>query len=236
MDLLERLKFNSLNVLIAINIIVFVLVMLFRNGSVTLGDTIEVFGAFNVYFVQEGYLWLFITAAFLHFDFIHIIFNMFALFQLGSITKEFYGNQILFLVYIITAIASHVTTYVAVGLGFFSPLTISIGASGAIFGLLGFILAGITKTRRYGTELPFSVQQFMPLLISAAIISLLPGVNWAAHIGGFLMGVILSQFIAPVSTIEQQNARNLLKLIWILSVCLLVLSYLSLILHLFLGG
>lgn len=228
-------QFNTLYLLVGVNIAIFLCVLLFRGPNLTVGDTIQVFGAFNTYFVNQGSLWLFITAAFLHFDFLHILFNVFALIQLGIVTRLFYGDKVTFLVYIITAITSHIATYLAVLMGLLSSITISLGASGAIFGLLGLLVGGTMKKRRFGSELPLSTQQFTPIILNAIIISFLPNINWVAHLGGFVGGMILAQFI-PTAANTDKNGKNVVQWLWVGSILTFMASYVGLVLHLFLGN
>ncbi|MBI5228729.1 rhomboid family intramembrane serine protease [Candidatus Micrarchaeota archaeon] len=77
--------------------------------------------------------WTFLTSAFLHYDFTHIFFNMFALFMFGPLLEHKLGSKRFLLLYIAAGIAGNLTFFLTA----YDPSVAGLGASGAIFGILG---------------------------------------------------------------------------------------------------
>ena len=92
-------------------------------------------GANNLILVQNGQIWRLLTAAFLHGGLIHFIVNMYSLFIIGTQVETFIGKWKFLFVYIISAITGCMLSLV-----FSNATVISVGASGALFGLMGALL------------------------------------------------------------------------------------------------
>ncbi len=191
---------NVLYVLLGINIFMFGLTYLYG----VYADRPELYtflalGAENLDLIAAGQVWRMVTAAFLHANLIHLVVNMYYLFQFGTIVERYFGGKKLFVTYIFTAITasamSILITYI-----FGNPASISVGASGAIFGILGLIMVSAWKGERqhHTFGIPVDYRSLIPyFLISIALGFLAAGVNNAAHIGGFLGGAILGLIMKP---------------------------------------
>ena len=158
------------------------------------------FGAYSYQLiVEEGEYWRLLTSTFLHAHALHLFLNMGILFLLGSLLEGVYGRSRLLLLYLISAIVSSVASLPFVQDAF------GVGASGAVFGLIGVAIAlGL----RYKDRLPRRLGRIFGLrLLPFVGIDLLLGffvlphfnynVNNAAHLGGLLTGFVGGLVLAP---------------------------------------
>jgi rhomboid protease GluP len=134
--------------------------------------------------VGLGQVWRLVTAGFLHGGIIHLAFNMYALSILGPLVEESFGwRKFLFLYTVCDIAAFSVSAVLSAG-------TPSVGASGAIFGLLGF---GVIYGRfRAGARGRAVSAQLMRWILPAVLMLFLPGIDNAAHVGGFCCGALLA--------------------------------------------
>ncbi len=225
---------NSLNFLLTLNLVIYVLffLMLGLSGRVTGEEQILLFGAFDSAFIFKGMLWLTVTSIFLHFGLVHLVFNMLALHQIGNLAIQFYSNKKIFVAYIIGGLTGNLFTLAYSEL--IGQRITSIGASGAVFSLLGLLIGGTIKKTRFGTSLPFQLRDFYPTLILAVLISLIPQVNWMAHLGGLALGIFLGfifdNTLSYSGNIQRDNLIE--KLLFYTSILILIAGYLFLILNL----
>jgi rhomboid protease GluP len=151
--------------------------------------------------VAQGQYWRLFTAMFLH-DYplpLHLFFNMYALYILGPQIEAAYGATRFLTIYLLSGLAGSVLSYA------FGPLlSAGVGASGAIFGLLGAIIA---YSYRYRDNLRFGRQQLMNA-IGIALINFVLGLslsaiidNWA-HLGGLIGGVVTGLLLVPHYKVE----------------------------------
>lgn len=179
--------------------------------------------------------WRFVTAAFLHSPqiYLHIMFNMFALWSLGQYLEPMLGRARFAALYLISGIGGQVAVTLLAG----SPtieglatgqddawLTGVVGASGAIFGLFGALLI---LNRHLGRS---STGMYATLAINAAIGFLYPGISWQAHLGGFVTGLACA---GAIVMFRRQKVRHLtwvaLGAVLVLLVALTVGKYLLLV-------
>lgn len=131
--------------------------------------------------IADGQWWRLITAAFLHGSLLHLAFNMYALYWLGPQLEELLGQKKFLALYLISAFGGNVASYYFSGIN-----TLSVGASGAIFGLL-------TATIVIGRELRRDVSQLILLLgINVVFGFINPNIDWRAHFGGALVGAAIA--------------------------------------------
>lgn len=168
-------------ILIFICIIMFVLMYIIGNGSEDV-RTLLLFGANSQDLVKSGEVWRLISAVFLHIGIIHLVVNMYSLFIIGSQLESFLGKIKYLLVFIISGILGSLLSVVVHD-------TVSAGASGAIFGLLGSLLYFGYHYRLYlGSVLR---SQVIPVILINLMIGLmLPGIDNFAHIGGLAGGYL----------------------------------------------
>jgi len=142
---------------------------------------------------QQGQYWRLFTVAFVHGGFFHLGFNLYALHILGTPVEQFFGRTR----YIIILLVSLVFGSLASAL-FNNPYIASVGASGMVFGLFG-ALALISA--RVGVEWRGIIGI---VLINFALGFIIGGVDWRAHVGGLLGGLIL----ASILTRSNQRPRH----------------------------
>lgn len=169
--------------LIVINILVFIAMYLFGKGSTNTATLIN-FGANSGPLVANGEIYRLLTSTFLHIGLIHLLFNMYALYIIGSQLENFLGKKKFLIVYLVSAISGSLLSAVLSN-------NISAGANGAIFGLLGSLLYFGYHYRVYlGNVL---IKQIVPLIIlNIALGFLFPGVDNASHIGGLFGGLLIT--------------------------------------------
>lgn len=125
---------------------------------------------------QEWYRLM--TAVFLHASLLHILFNMYVLLVLGPTLERILGHGRYLVLFLLAGLGGSVASF-----AFSSPMTRSVGASGAIFGLMGALLVA-------GRRLRYDVTQVAVLIGINIVIGFLPGsgVDWRAHLGGLVTG------------------------------------------------
>lgn len=173
--------------LIFINILVFGLQILFTNGGV---DQIALAFARENFAINKGQIYRLLTSAFLHADFFHLFFNMYSLYSFGGVVLEIFKEKSFLTIYFLSAIFASLGSYFLVY--FTKDYTISVGASGAIFGLVGAILAySIHEKNNY-----FIRQIGIVVAINLAI-GFMPNshIDNAAHIFGLICGCFLGFFL-----------------------------------------
>lgn len=188
-------------ILIFINIVMFVLMYMLGNGSENTNTLID-FGANYILLTKAGEYYRLITSGFLHIGVIHLLLNMYSLYIVGTQVEYFYGKVKYIIIYLFSLIMGSLFT-VALS----SVNTVSAGASGAIFGLLGSILYFGIKYRGYiGNSL---VNQIVPVVVLNLIIGFTtPGIGNAAHIGGLIGGYLISMAVGiGIDKKEQRSSR-----------------------------
>ena len=131
--------------------------------------------------IAQGEWWRLITSTLLHGSILHLLFNMYALYWLGPQLERALGHSRFAALYFLSALGGSVASY-----WFSDLLTVSVGASGAIFGL-------ITATIVIGREMRTDVSQLIVLLgINVVIGFAQPGIDWRAHFGGAVTGAAVA--------------------------------------------
>lgn len=192
--------------LIIINVIVFILMYIFGKGSQDAFTLIK-FGAFQKDLILDGEYYRLITSAFLHIGIFHLLFNCYALYVIGRQLESFLGKIKFLIIYLVSALCGSLMSMIF-------PISISAGASGAIFGLLGSLLYFGYNYRVYlGTVLK---SQIIPLILINLIFGfMVSGINNAAHIGGLIGGILITMSLGikyKSKKSEQINGIVLLSL------------------------
>lgn len=168
--------------LISINIVIFIIMLFYYN------DVVGMF-ANNYTLVQSGQWYRILTCMFLHADIMHIVFNMYALYILGTQVERYYGTKRFLIIYLLSGLLGSLFSCV-----FMSANTISLGASGAIFGLLGSI-AYFTYNYRASLQGLLHSQIIPVILINLLIGFTSSSIDVSAHIGGLIGGILASMAI-----------------------------------------
>ena len=130
--------------------------------------------------VAHGQLWRIVTGGFLHENLLHIGFNMWVLYYLGTMLEPALGRTRFALLYAVSLLSG------SLGALLVSPHSITVGASGAVFGLMG--AAAVEMRAR---QIPLMQSGVGGLIVINLIISFsLPGISWGGHVGGLIGGTL----------------------------------------------
>ena len=186
-------------VIISLCVVMFAAMYLLGNGSND-GLTLYLFGANLPEAVKAGEIYRLITCAFLHSGIIHLLFNMYALYVIGHQVETYIGKFKFTVIYLISAISGSLMSAIFTD-------AMSVGASGAIFGLLGSLLYFGYHYRLYLGDVLRS--QIIPLIIAnLALGFILPGVDNAAHIGGLIGGYLATMALGVKGKSKKQDMIN----------------------------
>ncbi len=157
------------------------------------------------YILYFGQAWRFVTAIFLHASLIHIGFNMWVLIDIGPIVEEVYGSPRFLWLFVVTGTIGYMASSF---IGY-----MSIGASGALLGLIGALLA-VTMKHKQSATAQMVRSQLIRWLIYIAILGFLPGlhIDNAAHLGGLVAGFLMGWVMMdrpPVNPAERKKAYAL---------------------------
>lgn len=183
--------------LIIINILMYLITVLISGPGYIIDSDINVLvflGAKVNSLIKNGEYYRLITSMFLHGGIIHLALNMYALYVIGPLIEKLYGKIKFILIYFIGGITASLFSYL------FSP-SVSIGASGAIFALLGAALVfGIKMRKNIGKE--FLRNIFSVIVINLIIGFSIPNVDNFGHLGGLIGGTIISLLFKITKNIE----------------------------------
>lgn len=137
-----------------------------------------------------------ITYMFMHGSFTHLFFNMFALWMFGRIMEQVWGGRRFLIYYIFCGIGAAITQELFQLLGFISPYAMTIGASGAVYGILLAFGMTFPNERLFIIPIPFPIKAKYFVMIYTVIelyegMTSMDGVAHFAHLGGMLFGFIL---------------------------------------------
>ncbi len=207
--------------ILLLNFIFYILTVVIGGGNLWNGgnnSSLLYFGAQLGTLVSNGQPYRMVTSMFLHGGMLHILFNSYALYYFGMITETIYSSSKMFFIYMVSGITGNILTQI------FYPNVISVGASGAIFGLVGLLFsAGLRKdtpvhlSRVTGTAL-------LPMIaINLFLGFTFPGINNMAHIGGIAAGFLLG-FLIPPRPPVMLNAKRIWNAVFLLCIILVVIS------------
>ena len=147
--------------------------------------------------IAQGEWWRLITSTLLHGSILHLLFNMYALYWLGPQLEQALGHKRFAALYVLSALGGSVASY------WFSDVrTVSVGASGAIFGL-------ITATIVIGREMRTDVSQLIVLLGINVIIGFAqPGIDWRAHFGGAVTGAAVAYLFTKGTRLNRDRIHR----------------------------
>jgi rhomboid protease GluP len=176
--------------LISINVIIFISF----NFAIEL-DYFLLLAQINSRVINHYELWRLVTAMFLHGDILHIFSNMFGLLLFGAFLETYLSKISYLLLYFISGLTGNIFSLILLPLD-----TISLGASGCVFGLLGAVIIII------------AMQKDKSLLILAIVYVLLfivssfsPGINYYAHIFGLLGGISLGYILRKKKKVKENQ-------------------------------
>ena len=201
-----------------------------------LSSVLIAFGAKDNDLILQGQYWRFVTPIFLHANLLHVGLNMLNLAVLGVFLERLVGHIRFLLIYVTTGIVSIIASF------YFMPQEISVGASGAIFGLVGaysvFVLMHRRAFRKGG--IPALLWLIIVIAGNLSIGFFVPNVDNYAHLGGLLSGCLLGWWFTPLYTLTQDNTlidKHSLSRRWPLALLTIAGTLiLAIIARLFIGG
>ena len=168
--------------------------------------------------LQQDQWWRCITYAFTHGGLIHIAFNMLVLYQVGPLLESELGWPRFFTLYTLCGLVATIAGY------FWHPMTPVVGASGAIFGMIGF---SVSYYHRRGGAAAIQQRNFMfQWAVMAFFFGLMVGADNAAHLGGLVTGAAFGWLI-PTSIRGQRKTDKLFKLLGWTCVAITTLSIMA---------
>lgn len=150
--------------------------------------------------IAQGQWWRIVTSMFLHAGFLHVLFNMFSLFLFGPELEKIAGKMRFLTIYFLAGIFGGLATFVM-----YDPVYASVGASGAIFGVIGAFGALVYYMKN---AMPQLRQIILPIIVISIIMTFLQAnVNIASHLGGFATGFLLGLFyFKPKNMLRWRNS------------------------------
>ncbi len=199
--------------LIAINVIAFVAMS--TGGGALMGRAgggVFTNGALFGPAVADGDWWRIVTAGFLHANLLHLAFNMYFLYFLGQLLEPEIGRARFAAIYFVSLLGG------SFGALLLSPDAVTVGASGAVFGMMG---AAIIAMRARGID-PMQSGLGMTLVLNLGITFLIPGISIGGHIGGLLAGGIVGFVMFEVADRRRMSLTPVLGACVALGVALAV--------------
>ncbi|OGT27973.1 MAG: hypothetical protein A2Z17_06570 [Gammaproteobacteria bacterium RBG_16_66_13] len=145
-------------------------------------DLVLVWGMKDRAALRAGEVWRLVAPVFIHAGALHLLVNMYSFYALGPAVERFFGHRRLVAVYLLSGVSGVVLSLAM------NPAP-SVGASGAIFGLLGALAAFTYQHRRlFGSSAQAQLQQIGVVLALNLILSLTPGIDAWGHLGGLVAG------------------------------------------------
>jgi rhomboid protease GluP len=156
------------------------------------GQVLFLLGALYPPAVDAGQVWRLVTAMYLHGGLLHLLFNCYALMVLGPLVEEAFGWRKFFCLYTLSGVAGFVVS----DLWHHSQSHLAVGASGAIYGLLGFaVIYGRYRAGPAGRAISAHLMQW---LIFGLVMFLFPNIDNSAHIGGVAFGMLAGLVLDPL--------------------------------------
>ncbi|WP_058485325.1 rhomboid family intramembrane serine protease [Defluviitalea phaphyphila] len=186
-----NLQIKSKNIFLTYGIIILnsiIWILMEKKGSSQDINTLILFGANEPFLIIKGHqYWRLITSMFLHIGINHLLYNNFALYVFGSKIERYFGKIKYIVIYLISGIIGSLASI------FFS-FSVSAGASGGIYGLLGALLVLACKTKKQIDGLNFYNITIM-ILIGIGFGFTVPSVDNAAHLAGLIAGFIIGNIL-----------------------------------------
>ena len=147
----------------------------------------------------------FITAGLLHLDFFHLLVNMIALKSLGTIVEKRFGRYNFLLILLISIIGGNLFVFMM------NNNILVIGISGGLYGLMASILVLLFESGLY--RVPQIRMNIISILLMNLLISLMPGISLAGHLGGFIFGLLLSIFLFTKKKFKLIRVNSIISII-----------------------
>lgn len=168
-------------------------------------------------YILAGQWWRLVTAIFLHAGLIHIGFNLWCLFDVGPMVEDLFCSSKYVVMYLATGVFGYMVSL------WWAPMGLSIGASGAIMGLIGILIGASYHLGSMGKQLR---GQLWKWVLYIAIFGLLPmfSVDNAAHFGGFVSGLLLG-YVISTGEPQTRGSENLWNTLAVIAVLVIACSF-----------
>lgn len=178
-----------------LGITIFVYVLQIGSDLLLGYDWVALFGQKVNQFIVAGETWRLVTPVLLHGNIPHIAFNMYALYVLGPSLERYFGHWQFFLLYWVSGFTGVVASFALTD-------NASLGASTAIFGLLGAQWIFAYKNQKiFGQRARQAMQSILYIAVINFVIGMSPGIDNWGHAGGFVGGIIVTWIGGPVMTL-----------------------------------
>ena len=175
--------------LLVLNVLVFIVV---RTGSDRILNDLVLVPA-----LVDSEPWRLLTSAFTHVQIFHIFSNLFMLWQLGPPLEQMLGRLRFTILYILSALGGSVAVWILS-----APGGATLGASGAVLGLVGALLV-ISRAR--GLDVTWII---MYVAVTAFLSFAIPNVSWEGHLGGFVVGAAVAWIYLQLSNHNRRNRQR----------------------------
>ncbi|MBA2296126.1 MAG: rhomboid family intramembrane serine protease [Actinobacteria bacterium] len=212
-------KFGGLDapvttVLIALNVLVYIVTVYQGGGVGRPGGELFLDGALVGALIDvQGDWYRLVTAMFLHASLLHLGFNMLALYWFGTVVEQALGTWRFLLLYFVSGIAGS-----AGALALSDPFAVTVGASGAIYGILGALL--VLEYRATGS---FAGQALGLIVINLALTFAIPNISIGGHLGGLAGGILATFALAHFRYARRRSVGP--ALVALIAVASLVVAY-----------
>lgn len=197
--------FSSKKPIVTWIIIALCIIMFFVSGMGYDTYTLVKYGANFSGLVRNGELYRLVTYMFLHAGIVHIGLNMYSLYIIGPRVEDFFGKWKYTLIYFISGICGGL---LSIGV---TPNVVSVGASGAIFGLFGALIYFGYNYRGYIGAMIRS--QIVPIVIYNLFMGLfIPGIDMWGHVGGLIGGILTANMVGTIEN-KKYNISNIILLV-----------------------
>lgn len=203
-------------IILVLNGILFVLLTLFAQNDLLSAimngadrDTLVIFGAKqNELIAAGGQYWRLLTPIFLHIGLMHLLFNEWALAIFGREIESLFGTFRFAAIYLLTGLFGSLASFA------FSP-AVSAGASGAIFGIIGAMVAFLSRNRKEFGERGREHRRTLLIMIGLNIFLgiTVPGIDNYGHMGGLISGLVLGWILSPTYQLEKMPNPPFFKVV-----------------------
>jgi len=176
------------SILIGINIFVYIL-SVFASGefeSIPLGTLVSFGAIYGPVIVGDDAWWRLLSAMFLHGSITHLLMNMVSLYIVGRSIEPYLGKNRYISLYLISGLLGGVASF------YMHPLSVAVGASGAIFGIFGALVGFVLANRARSAEAARAFMQDAAVILGINLLLgiIVPTIDMSAHIAGLVTGFI----------------------------------------------
>ncbi len=186
-------------------------------GLVTQPQEVLARGALLPASVAKGEVWLLVTSIFLHSGFVHLALNMLSLYFLGSFVEDAFGRWRFAALYVLSGLAGGIAYL------YFGGAEPAVGASGAIFGLLGGIFGYTIRRGTFSWQNPLIRQLLILTALNIYIGVSVDNISNTAHVGGLIGGLAFG-FLTATSVYSRKGSRGAIPTTIVLGLELVLLA------------